>query len=809
MPADGQGQEIAEAFVRIRAKTDGVAGDLKKGVEDPIEQLTSKAKKAFAGIAVAGFLKAGIDELGSAQAAAAQTTAALKSTGGAANVTADDLDHLAERLANLAGADKEAVQAGGNLLLTFRNVRNELGDGNDIYDQALTAAQDLSVAFGQDLHSSVILVGKALDNPVQGLTALQRVGVTLSAQQKEQVKDFVAAGDVMAAQKVILEELTKQVGGSAEAFGETLPGEVQRARNALDDMSAAVVGGAAPALEGLLGLVRPVVDGFSALPQPVQTGVVALGAVALVAPKVVEGVGAISDVTAKARDGLDTLALRAMYAKDGLGSAAQGAAGFVTAIGPAGLAGALGVAGLAVLAFTAVQSANADRQREITAGAKEYQAAIEAQTGALVDNENAVTAKKFAEGTLGDILRNTNADIRLLASGIKTNEDALDSWVSAGDGAEDKFTKIAGAVHAAALEGNDFAVELDRLRESLSPGDYLKLLEQLELISTQYKEGKLSSESYDAALEGLGLTTEGVAESTTAAADAAAAAKAQFDREAQAAKDAQTALDGLLQSTDDLFGANLSLQESEIATRRALESYAATMADGAKSADDRTQAGLDVLGAMQHEADAAADAAAKQAELDGRHWDAAESAKVQRDKLAELATTLAPGSELRAQLDGFIGQLDAVIARKFIQVQIQTIAPNALPVGSVKGMSDQDYLLYILGEQGLLQRGLDGGLYRTDTGERVKAAGGPAMGGSRYEVSEPGYGPEIYEEGGKRYLIPGASGGWVTDADDTARMTAGGGFNIYGGLHITAPNPERAAQLTTRRLRELTFLRNR
>ena len=41
----------------------------------------------------------------------------------------------------------------------------------------------------------------------------------------------------------------KQVGGVGEAYGQTLPGKLERAKNAFDDVKASVVGSAAPAME--------------------------------------------------------------------------------------------------------------------------------------------------------------------------------------------------------------------------------------------------------------------------------------------------------------------------------------------------------------------------------------------------------------------------------------------------------------------------------------------------------------------------------------------------------------------------------
>jgi hypothetical protein len=172
---------------------------------------------AAGGVALVAFGKSAIDQAREAQKVAGQTEAVIKSTGGAAKVTAGQVADLADALSMKAGIDDEAIQSGENMLLTFRNIRNEAGKGNKIFDQATKASLDLSVAMGKDLTSSSLMVGKALNDPIAGMTALGRAGVQLTDQQKANLTSLVAQGDTMAAQKVILRELNAEFKGSAAA----------------------------------------------------------------------------------------------------------------------------------------------------------------------------------------------------------------------------------------------------------------------------------------------------------------------------------------------------------------------------------------------------------------------------------------------------------------------------------------------------------------------------------------------------------------------------------------------------------------
>jgi hypothetical protein len=199
-----------------------------KSMADEVDKAGGKSGvlgKAFAGVAVAAVgVFAGVKLLGGflseaqeAQTVAKQTAAVLKSTGGAAQVSAKGVDMLSTALSKKSGIDDEVIASGANVLLTFTKVANQAGKGNDIFNQGASIALDMSRALGTDLQGSVIQVGKALNDPIKGVTALQRVGVSFTEQQKDQIKTLVQSGDVLGAQKVILGELNTEFGGAAEA----------------------------------------------------------------------------------------------------------------------------------------------------------------------------------------------------------------------------------------------------------------------------------------------------------------------------------------------------------------------------------------------------------------------------------------------------------------------------------------------------------------------------------------------------------------------------------------------------------------
>jgi hypothetical protein len=218
--ADRTGRESGQRFGRK------FSGGIRAGigpVRGIFRGLGPGLAAAFGGAALVAGIKSVTAEAREAAIVGRQTAAVLKSTGGAANVSAKDIERLATALSNKSGVDDEAIQTSQNLLLTFTGVRNEAGKGNQVFTQASTSILDMTAAMNggkvtaQGLKASTIQVGKALNDPIKGMTALSRVGVTFTQGQKDQIKALVESGDKLGAQKIILAELRKEFGGSAAA----------------------------------------------------------------------------------------------------------------------------------------------------------------------------------------------------------------------------------------------------------------------------------------------------------------------------------------------------------------------------------------------------------------------------------------------------------------------------------------------------------------------------------------------------------------------------------------------------------------
>lgn len=184
-----------------------------------------KAMAAGAAVGLAGVVALGVGAFNAAEESAKigrETQRVISTTGASAWTSASQVSELAGAISDKSGADDEAIQSGANLLLTFTNLKNQVGEGNDVFDQATGLALDMSTALGTDMSSASIQLGKALNDPVKGITALSKAGVSFTQEQKDQIKVLQQSGDVLGAQKIVLAELNKEFGGAAEAAGTPL-----------------------------------------------------------------------------------------------------------------------------------------------------------------------------------------------------------------------------------------------------------------------------------------------------------------------------------------------------------------------------------------------------------------------------------------------------------------------------------------------------------------------------------------------------------------------------------------------------------
>jgi len=224
------------------------------------------------------------------------------------------------------------------VLLTFTQIKG------DQFDAATVAILDMSQALGKDLQASALQVGKALNDPVKGMAALAESGIQFTEAQKEMVKGMVAANDTIGAQTIILAELEKQFGGSAEAARDTLGGALDSLGNAFGDLFELSGPGSENLRASIERLTKAVADpAFFAAVQSIGTALFAAAEI---------GVGALTALSGAftfVSENIDTLAVAI------IGLVSTAIPGAIT--GLVAMTGGMSAAGIATGIFTGAVSA--------------------------------------------------------------------------------------------------------------------------------------------------------------------------------------------------------------------------------------------------------------------------------------------------------------------------------------------------------------------------------------------------------------------------------------------------------------------
>ena len=142
----------------------------------------------------------------------AKLNSILKTTGAEAWTTAGQLDKMADSLSRTTQFAQNDIMKAQAVLLGFYNITG------DVYERTLNALIDNTAVMGGDLVSAASTFGKAIDDPVQGMSALNRQGYAFTRQDKEMAKQLVESGQIMEARALILDEVEKSMGGAAKAI---------------------------------------------------------------------------------------------------------------------------------------------------------------------------------------------------------------------------------------------------------------------------------------------------------------------------------------------------------------------------------------------------------------------------------------------------------------------------------------------------------------------------------------------------------------------------------------------------------------
>jgi len=230
------GSNVVNSFNDMTKNMQSGVNGVKRSVGDMVSNWRhqlAEASLVYSGIMnvyndVRRIIAGTISEASRAEEGLIKVATAIKSTGGAAGYSTLQLKELADELERTAAVDADEIM--NNIttpLLTFLKV------GGEEFKRAQKAILDVNVVLGDpsnpaSLKNIAIQVGKALNDPVQGLTALRRSGVSFSDAQIKVIKNLQETNRLAAAQKIILAELDTEFKGQAEAYASTYAGGINK-----------------------------------------------------------------------------------------------------------------------------------------------------------------------------------------------------------------------------------------------------------------------------------------------------------------------------------------------------------------------------------------------------------------------------------------------------------------------------------------------------------------------------------------------------------------------------------------------------
>jgi hypothetical protein len=147
--------------------------------------------------------------------------------GNQAEKTTKRIKEYAESQSLTLGVDDEVIKATQAKLLTFRELTKTADKMNGSFDRATKASIDMAAAGFGSAESNAVALGKALNDPIKGVTSLTRMGIQLTKEQRNMVKAMVETREASAAVAVGLFEDEK-------AYNDFSKAQVEAGANAKD-----------------------------------------------------------------------------------------------------------------------------------------------------------------------------------------------------------------------------------------------------------------------------------------------------------------------------------------------------------------------------------------------------------------------------------------------------------------------------------------------------------------------------------------------------------------------------------------------
>jgi len=251
--------QFSPAIEQAKEKTKSFQQTITETKETAVNMFSSLGI-AFGAFEAFQFIKESREEFEQMEQANAQLKAGLESTRGVAGLTFDGLEEGAKAAAHNIKFTQGQIEQMQSVLLTFPAITKQT------FGEASQAIFDMATRLHQDLDQTAIQVGKALQDPIKGITALRRVGVNFNEAQTEMIKKMVETGKTARAQAFILHELQTEFAGSAAAAAHADPlfhyrKSMEDLRETIGELVIKLQEKLAPAFEAVAGAINDAIDG--------------------------------------------------------------------------------------------------------------------------------------------------------------------------------------------------------------------------------------------------------------------------------------------------------------------------------------------------------------------------------------------------------------------------------------------------------------------------------------------------------------------------------------------------------------------
>lgn len=219
--------KLADAYIQFQSQGKSKVDQDIEGVKGSVMGLSNLTGSIVSGNLISQAISKGIELLkdalvgmvssaAEAELAHVRFAQAVRLSGEAAGFTRQELDMLVASEAKRTGDSRMSQEQAMATLLRYKNVQG------GVLAEAFKMTNELAAGMGVNSVDAARQLGTALEDPVTGMRMLRSLGVVFNESQRKQIDSMVEQGNLLGAQRVILERINGTYGGMVEVVNGTL-----------------------------------------------------------------------------------------------------------------------------------------------------------------------------------------------------------------------------------------------------------------------------------------------------------------------------------------------------------------------------------------------------------------------------------------------------------------------------------------------------------------------------------------------------------------------------------------------------------